>query len=50
MLAGIHKHQVDIEGYAQILSDEGHRFLSSIQTKERNGDAERTLLCEMLSG
>lgn len=48
--AGIHKHQVENSGYGFISSDEGQRFLSSIQAKERNGESERSLLCKMWSG
>ena len=45
-LAWIHKHQVDNEGYGVILSDEGHRFLSSIQTKEEMGMQRGPLYAE----
>ena len=49
--AGIHNNQVDNEGYGLISSDERHQFLSSVQNKERNGDAEKTfLVCKMWSG
>ena len=48
--ASIHNNQVDNKRYGLVSSDEGHQFLSSIQNKERNGDAEKTLLCKMWSG
>lgn len=48
--AGIHKQQIDNNGYGMVTSDEGHRFLSSVQTKQGKGEGERALLCKLWNG
>ena len=48
--AGIHKHQIENCGYGLITSDEGHRFLSSIQNKQGKGEGEKAFLCKLWNG
>lgn len=48
--AGIHKQQQDSGGYGFIASDEGERFLSLVNQKQRQGESERALLCKMWQG
>ena len=48
--AGIHKQQIENDGYGMVTSDEGHRFLSSVQNKQGKGEAERALLCKLWNG
>ena len=33
-----------------INSDDGHRFLNSVNVKQQKGEAERSLICKMWSG
>ena len=48
--AGIHNHQIKNKGVGIISSDEGHRFLSSVQAKQKNGESERAFLCKVWGG
>ena len=48
--AGIHNHQKDNRGLGLVTSDEGNRFLSSVQAKQAKGESERALLCKMWNG
>ncbi|CAC5410031.1 unnamed protein product [Mytilus coruscus] len=47
---GIQKHQISNDGYGLITSDEGHRFLSSINCKQMKGESERSIICKMWNG
>jgi hypothetical protein len=48
--AGLHKNQLMNNGYGMITSDEGHRFLSSVNAKQTKGESERSNLCKMWGG
>ena len=48
--AGIQNPQIKTNGYGLITSDEGYRFLNSIQVKQKNGEAERAFLCKLWGG
>ena len=48
--AGIHNHQNQSGGYGIITGDEGERFLTSIASKQKNGESERALLNKMWMG
>ena len=48
--AGIQNHQIQNKGYGLITSDEGHRFLSNVNSKQNKGESERSLLCKMWGG
>ena len=48
--AGFQNNQIKSNGYGMITSDEGHRFLNSIQVKQKNGEAERAFLCKLWGG
>ena len=39
--AGIHKNQIVNNGYGILTSDEGHRFLSTVNLEQSKGEAER---------
>ena len=46
-VAGIQRHQEGNHGYGIIVSDEGHRLLSSINAKQNLNEGERGLLSKM---
>lgn len=48
--SGMQKHQIASKGYGFLSSDEGHRVLSSINMKQRKGEAERAAICRMWNG
>ena len=45
-----YKQQQESGGYVFICSDEGERFLSLVNQKQRQGESERALLCKMWQG
>ena len=45
-----YKHQQEGRSYRFICSDEGERFLSLVNQKQRQGESERALLCKMWQG
>lgn len=48
--AGLQRHQISSEGVGLITSDEGHRFLASVNAKQLKGESERAFLCKLWSG
>lgn len=48
--AGLQRHQIASGGVGLITSDEGHRFLASVNAKQLKGESERAYLCKLWSG
>lgn len=48
--AGLQRHQISSGGVGLITTDEGHRFLESVNAKQLKGESERSYLCKMWSG
>lgn len=43
--AGLQRHQIASEDVGLITTDEGHRFLASVNAKQLKGESERSYFC-----
>ncbi|XP_052098935.1 uncharacterized protein LOC127733660 [Mytilus californianus] len=46
----LQRHQIASGGVGLITTDEGHRFLASVNAKQLKGESERSYLCKLWSG
>ena len=49
-LAGLQEHLASNKGYAYIYTDEGARVMAQISQRQKNNEAEISLLCKLWSG
>ena len=48
--AGLHRHHIDNRNYALVSSDEGHRIIANISSKEGRNEGERALINKLWNG